>query len=228
MIIPVQYAYLTLGLAYLAFWIALFLYRPDVRREMFISSTIAGILALVLEPFFRADYWTPELFNGWTVGVEDFLYGFAIGGIASALYEEVFKKRFIRKKSHTYHWRFVFILYLASFVSLFVSRQLWGLNTMYATLGALAVAFFLIIFFRLDLVRDSIWTGILFTVITLFAYIPTLILFPDFVSSFWHLQNLSGAMLVGLPFEELLWAFMFGLVAGPFYEVWEGLRFRKA
>src|SRR3989338_11300363 len=218
MIIPVQYAYLTLGLAYLAFWIALFLYRPDVRREMFISSTIAGILALVLEPFFRADYWAPELFNGWDVGIEDFLYGFAIGGIASVLYEEVFKKRFIKKKSHKYHWRFVFILYAASFFSLFIGRQWWGLNSMYSTLCALAVAFFLIIFSRPDLVRDSVWTGILFTAITLLAYIPTLILFPNFISSFWHLQNLSGATLAGLPLEEILWAFMFGLVAGPFYE----------
>ncbi|OHA21798.1 MAG: hypothetical protein A2849_02600 [Candidatus Taylorbacteria bacterium RIFCSPHIGHO2_01_FULL_51_15] len=227
MTFPVQYAYLALGLLYLIFWLILFLSRRDLRREMLISSLLAGFLAIILEPFFLKDYWTPELINGWSVGIEDFLYGFAIGGIANVLYEEFFKKRFIRKRSERYHWRFLLILYIVSFSVLLLGREFWGLNTMYATLGALGAAFLSIMLFRPDLARDAIWSGILFTMITALVYIPVILSFPDFITSFWHLKNLSGILLGGIPLEEFLWAFMFGLVAGPFYEAWAGLKLRK-
>ncbi|MSU56363.1 MAG: hypothetical protein EXS51_03605 [Candidatus Taylorbacteria bacterium] len=224
---PIQYAYLALGLMYLIIWGALFTYRRDLRKEMLVSSLLAGLLALLLESLFLEDYWTPQLFNGWSVGIEDFLYGFTIGGVASVLYEAFFKTRFIRKKSHAYHWRFLLVLYAISFTALFIGREVLGFNTMYAALGSLGAAFLSIVFFRPDLVREAIWSAILFTALTVLVYIPVLIIFPHFISSFWHLSNISGLLLGGIPLEEFVWAFMFGLVVGPFYEAWAGLELRK-
>src|SRR3989338_6459320 len=87
--------------------------------------------------FFVQDYWDPLLVFGSTVGFEDFLYGFSIGGIASVLYEVFFKRRFARKFTTAHHWRFLLCIYALSFAVLFMGRQVWGLNTMYATFGAL-------------------------------------------------------------------------------------------
>ncbi len=225
--LSLRYAYLALDTVFLLFWFFLFLHRKDLRKEMLVSSIMAGVLAVCFEFFFIKDYWTPILWNGWAVGLEDFLYGFAIGGVASVVYEEVFKKRFTLKKSHTHHWRYLFLLYLISLPVFFLARELLGVNTMYSILGSFIAAVVYIMFLRSDLWRDALWSGVLCLCITFLAYMPVLVIFPDFISAFWHLENISGVLFFGVPLEEFIWAFTFGLVVGPFYEWWLGMRLKK-
>jgi hypothetical protein len=224
----VQYAYLSLGLIFLLFWFTLFLRRKDLRNEMLVSSVITGILGVCFEFFFIQDYWTPILWNNWAVGFEDFLYGFSVVGIAAVAYEELFRKRCTKKRSHTHHWRYLLFFYFISLSVFFVAREFLGVNTMYSALGSFLAAFTFMMFVRSDLWRDALWSGVLFLGITFLAYLPILLVFPDVVSTFWRPENISGILIFGVPLEEFLWAFIFGLVAGPFYEFWAGLRFNKS
>ena len=101
---PYKYAYLLGDLILFAVWSILFL-RKDLRKEILTVSIIGGVLGPLSEAFYIRDYWQPQLFNGWTIGIEDFLFGFFFTGITASIYEEVFGKRFIKKASKPF-WIF--------------------------------------------------------------------------------------------------------------------------
>jgi hypothetical protein len=84
------------------------------------------------------------------------------------------------------------------------------------------------VYFRRDLLVDALMSGLLVGLITLVGYIIFSALFPGIVHAWWKLSNLSGVFIFGIPGEELLWAFGLGMVAGPLYEFFMGLRFRKS
>ncbi len=100
-----KYAYL-LGNILIAFpvWLFLFLKRKDTRKEMLIISLLFGVLGPISEFWFHQDYWKPEIFMGWIVGMEDCLYGFFAGGIGSVIYEEIYGERFSQRISRKNHF----------------------------------------------------------------------------------------------------------------------------
>ena len=92
-----QYAYIIGNLFFLAVWIILFIYRRDLRRKMLVMSLVVAPMGPLSEIFYLRDYWQPQLFNGWLIGIEDLLFGFAIGGIAAVIYEELFGKKYMKR-----------------------------------------------------------------------------------------------------------------------------------
>lgn len=98
-----RYAYLIADLVLLLVWIALFVVRKDLRKEMLIMSLCVSPMGPIAEFFYLRDYWHPALFNGWTIGIEDFIFAFVIGGIASVVYEEFFKRKYMRKNLRHHH-----------------------------------------------------------------------------------------------------------------------------
>src|SRR3989344_3799099 len=52
-------------------------------------------------------------------------------------------------------------------------------------------------------------------------------LFPGIIQAWWKLENLSGVFVYGIPLEELVWAFGMGMVGGPVYEFFMGLKFKQ-
>src|SRR3989338_2570037 len=100
-----QYAYLLGDLFLLMpWWIFLYFKRKDLRTEILIVSILAGIGGPLSELWFLKDYWRPELFNGWSIGLEDVLFGFFIGGISCSIYEEMFGRKFAKRIDRTHHW----------------------------------------------------------------------------------------------------------------------------
>ncbi len=49
-------------------------------------------------------------------------------------------------------------------------------------------------------------------------------LFRNVIQSFWLLENISGILILGVPIEELLWGFGWGMLAGSIYEFHKGLK----
>ena len=224
-----QYAYLVANLLVLPIWVILFIHRKDLRKEMLITSVVVGIIALLTEPFFLQDYWHPQIFNGWTVGIEDFLYGFILGGIASMIYKEICGKIYSKKHDRKYHWGRLLIPFLILSIFIFVfGKIVVNLNTMHASLISLLFAIIFIIYYRHDLLIDSIISGLLVSIITFLGFLIFLKIFPGIIETWWFVHNLNGIFVFGIPSEELLWAFGLGAVAGPFYEFFTGLRFKKS
>ena len=101
---PYNYAYLIGVLLFFPIWLLLFTLRKDLKKEIFVASFVFGVIAFLSEPLFLRDYWNPEYMNSLFFGpyqlgsFEDFLYGFFKGGIAAVIYEEIFGKRFAKRK----------------------------------------------------------------------------------------------------------------------------------
>ena len=43
-------------------------------------------------------------------------------------------------------------------------------------------------------------------------------MFPEVVNKFWNLETVSGILILGVPLEELMYAFTFGMVWSTIYE----------
>ncbi len=224
-----QYAYLFGNLLVLfPLWLFLFIHRKDLRKEILIVSLLIGIGGPLSELWYLRDYWRPETFTGWSIGIEDFLFGFFIGGIASSIYEELFDKRHSKRINRKHHWSWfiipvvallVFVLNLLTFV--------FGVNSIYASIFVFIALALLILYFRHDLLAESLVSGLLVGAMMFFGYLIFLTIFPQAIYRWWILQNISGILILGVPLEELLWAFGWGMVGGPMYEFFAGLKFKK-
>lgn len=219
-------AYIVLNLFYGIVWLALFLYRHDLRKKMLLMSTIVGFLGLIMEAFYRRDYWQPELFSGWPIGLEDFLWSFFVGGIAGVVYEELFGKKYMKRhlQQHVGSMIMFTVLGLALVI---IGNIFFGFNSVYVSSVGFILFGIIILFMRHDLAMDAFASGIIFALIMTVIYLFYLPLFPGIIEKWWLEENLSGNMILGFPTEELLWGFSWGIIAGPTYEFAMGLKFKK-
>ena len=75
--------------------------------------------------------------------------------------------------------------------------------------------------------KAKVWIGGLLFLALYFVYFGSLLLvFPDYVDAYWDLSALSGIKIVGIPLEELLFAFTFGMYWSGLYEhlFWQKLQ----
>ena len=103
------YSYLVGVLIFWAAWVACSIVGKTYRAEIRWGTLIAAPLALT-SLVFVPQYWTPpSLFNldqRIRVGIEDFLWAAAVGGIASVVGEIFLKERLgaMRKSRHKRHY----------------------------------------------------------------------------------------------------------------------------
>ncbi|OGD86607.1 hypothetical protein A2870_03925 [Candidatus Curtissbacteria bacterium RIFCSPHIGHO2_01_FULL_41_11] len=109
----------------------------------------------------------------------------------------------------------------------FLLFKLLGINSQYALIAVLVLAAIFILVRRKDLFMDVIGSGLCFGVLYFFLFLVYLQFFPGVINSWYKLSNISGVLILGVPLEEPLFAFGFGMVAGPLYEVWQGYRLKK-
>ncbi|OGE78314.1 MAG: hypothetical protein A2751_04150 [Candidatus Doudnabacteria bacterium RIFCSPHIGHO2_01_FULL_46_14] len=195
---------------------------------MLIISTIIGIAGPLVEFWYLLDYWRPETFTGWRIGLEDFLFGFFFGGISGLIYEELFGKHHSKRHNRKHHWLWFIVPILGSAILLMnLMVSAFGINSIYAAILIFVVTSLIILYFRHDLLIVSLASGILVGVIMLLGYLVFLSLFPEAIHRWWILNNISGILIYGIPAEELMWAFGWGMVAGPMYEFFTGLKFKN-
>lgn len=226
---PNKFAYLVGVSLFLPVWISLFLFRKDLRNKILIASSSAGIMAIFWSPWFLADYWKPNFLYQFSLykwklgGIEDFLYGFIVVGVACAIYEEVFGKRFAKRHNRKHHWSYLLIPFTGLFIFVFGLPVYLGVNSIYAAILSFLALTIYMLYFRKDLWIDALASGLIVGFLILLSYLIFLKLFPSVISQWWFLHNLSGVLIFGIPLEELLWAFGLGMVAGPLYEFENGI-----
>ena len=222
-----KYAYLVGDLLLALIWSILFLIRKDLRKEILSLSILGGIAGIATEVFYLQDYWQPQLFNSWVIGFEDFLFGFFACGISATIYEEIFGKRFAKKKKFRTLWvlKPVPLLVLVVIV-MSISVFGLGLSSMYTSFILFLVAFIIMIFLRRDLFINGFLSGIFMGILMVVCYLSLLAIFPDLINKFWFVENLSGIELWSIPLEELIWAFCLGMAVGPYWEFIKGYKLR--
>lgn len=216
--------WLVFSLIFLGIWLAVWLTMPKARREMLWASILTAPFGLT-EPIFVPAYWNPpSLFNlAATTGfdIESLIFSFAIGGIGSVLYEAFAKGRHVKlnrpEKSSPHHRFHVWALISPVFV--FLPLYLFTpINPIYSASLAMLAGAFAGILCRPDLKR-KITTGAFLFLALYFAFFFTFNLaYPGFIEKVWNLPAISGILVLGVPFEELMFAFTFGALWSSYYE----------
>jgi hypothetical protein len=218
------YAYLVLSLELAFVWVALFVFRKDVRQSMLRVSLGTMFLGLT-EPLFVPKYWNPptlwDLARRTGFDLESLLFSFAIGGIVVAAYwvifgvpssESISHQRGLSR--HRFHWYAILFVPLLFLILLVSSR----INPIYVSAIALVAGFVVTLFCRPDLWKKMLVSGALFFLLYLIAFALFSWTFPGYVATVWNLKAISGIRIVGVPLEELMFAFTFGLYWSSIYE----------
>lgn len=217
------YAYLVGDALFGVVWLALFFLRKDLWRELLAMSAIGGLLA----PFaliYLPDYWNPDHIIGqFPLGIEDFLFAFFIGGIGSVLYEAMTGKMHTLCECRRVPRRRIVGIIAAALATAVVFVYGFKMNSIYANYLAFGLLFAYIISYRRDLFWQSLASGTAVALLMFFFYQVWIALYPGIIGHWWRLENISGILIAGVPLEEILWGFSWGMAGGALYEWTRGI-----
>jgi hypothetical protein len=220
----IQYSYLIGCVTLLIFWFILFFWRKDVRKEMMVMSLLFGCIGIISSFIYTVDWWHPSTITNTRVGIEDFLFGFVVGGIASVIYEEVFKKRIklrkINKIKRLHQNEKSLFMLLFSGLTFFVGFYLLKMHSFHSSILALVIPIIYFWLKRKDLIFDSLASGFLLMIVSFLAFIIPEFITPGWVQFAWYHENLSGIIVLKAPLEDVVWFFLTGAFIGPLYEFW--------
>ncbi|HLC53886.1 MAG TPA: lycopene cyclase domain-containing protein [Candidatus Nanoarchaeia archaeon] len=219
-------------------WLFLFIRRKDLRWPMLWTSIVyiafSGVIVAVWsllskliylgEPIVPSYWYPPTFFNLGTLtgfaGIEDILWLFFIGGIATCIYEYLSNSRIVVRRSYKIHG----VAFAAAFVSFFIFHYFFPVNLIYGFIFSNICGALVLCIERRDLIRHALLGGVAFLIVYVMAFLFVLIVFPDMVNNFYNIENLSGIKILYIPIEEYLYAISFGLLWGPMYEYAHGWR----
>jgi hypothetical protein len=224
-----HYAYFVGTVIFWIAWAACFLAGKSYRTEIRWGTLLACPTALT-SPLFVPSYWHPDsLFNldyRIRIGIEDFLWAAAVGGIAAVIGEILLEDNLAAVRSrrhHRHYWPFAVIAVVFALLERF-----HRLPIMDNVVIAAAVGIVLFALFRPDLIPLMAVSTISFLALYLFLYLAVLFFYPDFVVNFYNPSALSGFGIGGVPIEELLFAGAFGSIWSVGYEYAYGYRLEAA
>lgn len=217
-----QYVWFIWSLIILAVWAVIYLLKGDSRKDMLKMSLITMPFGLT-EPLFVPEYWFPpsmfDLAEKTGFDIESLIFSFAIGGIGIVLYNLISKRGLAEipfsDRSHNRHCLHNYILFTP--VVIFILLALYtSFNHIYCGIIALFIGGLVTLYCRPDL-KEKIWVGgILFTILYFIYFGSILPFYPQHVELYWNLDTLTHILVLGIPIEELIFAFTFGMY-------WSGL-----
>ena len=218
-----HYVWLIWSSAFLLPWFALYLLNPKHRSVIWHTSFGTALFG-VTEPIFVPEYWNPpslfELAQRIGFDIESFIFCFAIGGIGSVLYNTLTGQDLVpvsvaemRQLRHRFHP----VAIAAPFV-LFVPLYFLPWNAIYPALVCLVVGAVAAVICRPDLKWKTLIGGALFLVLYTIFMLGLRWFAPGYIEEVWILPALSGLLIYGIPLEELLFGFAFGLYWTSVYE----------
>jgi hypothetical protein len=152
--------------------------------------------------------------------IESLVFSFAIGGIGAVLYNILMRRRLKpvdpeERHRHRHRWhRWA----LATPFVLFPILYFLPWNPIYAGIAAMIAGAIAAVLCRPDLKVNTLVGGVLFLAIYTIFLLGLKWSVPGYIEQVWNLKELSGVLVYGLPLEELLFGFSFGLVWTGIYE----------
>ncbi len=218
------FAYLLMSSALFLVWLVLYGARPDLRRTMLRVSAVTALLGLT-EPLFVPRYWNPytlfDLARRTGFDLESLLFSFATGGIVFAAYAVAFRvtpSEGMAGERHARAHRHHLLAVAAPYVVFLIVAVLTTLNPIYTSAIALVAGFLGTMYCRRDLWLKMLVSGGLFLTVYFIVFFFFNLAFPGYVAAVWNLKAISGVRLAGVPLEELMFAFTFGLYWSSVYE----------
>jgi hypothetical protein len=184
------------------------------------------------ETIFIPHYWAPVTLFGWVPGVESFLFTFISGGLTSTLYK-VLGRWAMRSEAHAGNLALTLLVLLLIIGPMLLGaawpRSIFAVQLIYVEAVTMSLGAGLIAWSRKDLGAEIVGGGGLFVLLHLGGLLLLEeVLFPGWSARTWNLHTLSGHRVGRIPVEEPLWAFTFGAVWAPLYEVLTGSRLTRS
>ena len=228
-----QLAWFLWSLILIAIWVVIYalLKSKEGKKEMLLVSLWTVLLGFT-EPLFVPAYWNPpslfDLAHRTGFDIESFIFSFAIGGIAVAIYEQLFsaKHSIIATVERMYPRHRYHLATLLSAPAIFFGLYFGtSLNPIYDAFIALIAGGFATWYCRPDLKKKMITSAFLFLGLYFIYFLTLIALFHGYVAQVWNLPALSGILVLGVPLEELMFAFGVGFLWSSVYEhiVWKKL-----
>jgi len=221
------YAYITLCLILLLFWLFIFLMRKDLRREMLWASFWGMPLGFV-DFFLVPAYWHPDslfdLIKNFGVGIESFIFTFVMAGLASVIYEFFYKEKPVKLVHGGGPHFWLLLVTTLAFVGLsmlFPTKAIYNLMLIGAA-GAIVT-----IYLRRDLWKQIIASGFIFSFLYLGIFALVNFIFSGFIEHAYNLKNTWGILVLGIPLEEMAGAFFAGAFWSSLYEYTKAYREQK-
>ena len=220
---PFHYAWFFWASAFLIPWGIIFVLNVGKRPVMLRVSFVTSLFGLT-EPIFVPRYWNPpslfELAQRTRFDIESLVFSFAIGGIGVVLYDAITRRDLVPMESlarHGQRHRWHRIALLAPFV-LFVPLYFLPWNPIFAALVCLVAGAVGSVVCRPDLLTKTLVSGALFLVLYWLFMLGLRWSAPGYIEAVWNLPNLSRVLVGGIPLEELLFGFAFGMYWASVYE----------
>ena len=219
-----KYAWLTWSIIILIVWAIIYIRNKKLRIQMLRVSLWTMLFGLT-EPLFVPEYCNPptllDLAEKTGFDIESLIFTFSVGGIGSVLYGLInrtgieplhpFERSNKRHKVHFY-------ILLTPVVVFVLLAFFTNLNHIYCGIIAMFLGSLSTLFCRPDL-NKKIWIGGVLFLILYFIFFEILnLMYPGYVEIVWNLKALSDIMILGIPVEELLWGFTFGMYWSSIYE----------
>ena len=221
-----------MDLGFFIVWLALFILRKDTRKVMLFISIPLGILGLFFNIIYIKDWWMPLTVTGTIPAIEDFLYGFTIGGISAVIYEEIFKKKIIiKRESKRIKRKEIFNFWkagIASIITFYIIYYFLKINTFYISAIIFIIIILTICIKRKDLIPHAIGSGICLLIVAFIVHSITNIITPGWIEAFWYFDIVPKLIILNVPLEDILFYFLFGAAVGPLYEYWQEGKLIKA
>ena len=218
-----QFLYFFIDVILLPIWLLFFIFKKNIRKEMLVISIIAGILGIFAEIVYIQDWWNPATITGTAIGIEDFFFGFLIGGISSVIYTVISNEKLTKAKSIKSCWKQILFIILLGCFLFFGGYYFLDINTFIMTLISFGILTLIIWFFRRDLIKKSVISGILTLVVGIIVYVFLNIIFPNWIDETLYFQNIPKVMVLWImSLEDFVWFFIIGCFLGPLYEYWTG------
>jgi len=220
-------AWLLWSLILIGIWVIIYflIKSRELRKQMIIISLWTSLLGLT-EPIFVPAYWLPpslfDLAANTGFDIESLIFSFGIGGLGFILYMLVFP---IEKEEpvlindrladrHKYHYLMLSMAPMV-FIMLYFGTKL---NPIYISVIALMIGGIATWYCRPDLKKKMFVSAFLFLGLYFVYFLTLIAMFPGYVQQVWNLKAISGILIVGIPIEELMFAFSFGFFWSTVYE----------
>ena len=221
------HAYAVGGLILFVAWLPFYIKRRDLRKEI-IFAGLLGLFLSFTNKLWVPYYWSPDflfnLMNRVGFSIEDLAFGFFAGGIAAVIYEEVESKKLIKiERRKGIHLSALAILVVTYFTLAMIFPEKILLDWFIAAvMGSIFVSII-----RHDLIKQILVSGVLFALIYFVLFQIFMAIFPGWLQTFYNLNNFWGIFVVGIPLEEIAFAFSTGLLWSVIYEFTMGYKTAK-
>lgn len=215
------YNFLVISILFLIPGVIIYLFRKDLRPVIHVMILFSLPFAFT-ESLFYPTYWEPVfLFNLIDIigfGIEDLMFVAGLGAFTSTIYAFAFNYKFQSRTLLSLRnvlTRGLILMGITFFLVLVVaSMQIPMIYGCVVIMILMALAIFIL---RTDLWKPGFMGGMLTLIIYSGLCIIINLIYPQIFDLTWHTKEFLHIFVLGIPIEEMLYAFSSGVIATAFY-----------